>query len=87
MFRDLNRLRKWNQEKHLSSIRGTEADVSAEDLNSDPRGRNHLAAPQSETNTHPDLPSTNLRDRMGLFMTGCSAVRKNIIFIYHRYTE
>lgn len=87
---DLNRVKKWNQEKDLSSIRGTEAYVSAEDLNSDPRGRNHLAAPQRETNARPNLPSTNLGDRMGLF----SSLTKNIFITdalnntrTHTYTE
>lgn len=55
----------YNKKTHLSSIKGTEADVSAEDLNSNPRSRNHPAAPQSETNTRPHLPSTNLQRQNG----------------------
>lgn len=48
---------------HLSSVKGTEVNVSAEDLNTDPRRRNHPTAPESETDVNSDLPSTNLQDR------------------------
>lgn len=50
--------------KYPSSIRGTEADVSAEDLKPDPWSGNHPAAPECETNTCADFTSTYLGDRM-----------------------
>lgn len=47
----------------LSSIKGTEVDVSAKDLNADPRGRNHLTAPKSKTNADSNMPSTDLHTK------------------------
>lgn len=56
----------------LLSIGGTEADVSAEDLDPDAWCGNHPAAPQSEADTRPDVSTTDLRDRPG-FCVNCSS--------------
>lgn len=66
------KLRAWGQivnhgkimRKYPSSIRGTEADVSAEDLKADSWGGDQPAAPECETNTRHHLSSAYLRDRM-----------------------